>query len=160
MRSKSRGFVKALGIRRGHCIVSPGKHRRHPRTPTFWLQVPRPGQSPRYHSLSLHCSSRLEFPVSGLWLGARVFVVCLVAQPCLMLFDPMDCSLLGSSIHGASPGKNTGVGCYALLQGVFSTQGSNLGLPHCRQILYHLSHCGGCYILGNIPVCLLLKGGG
>ena len=39
-----------------------------------------------------------------------------------------------------SPGKNTGVGCHALLQGIFPTQGSNPGLPHCRQILYHLSY--------------------
>ena len=36
-----------------------------------------------------------------------------------------------------SPGKNTGVGCHSLLQGVFLTQGSNLGLLHCRQTLYH-----------------------
>ena len=41
-----------------------------------------------------------------------------------------------------SPGKNTGVGCHFLLQRIFSTQGSNLGLPHCRQMLYHLSHQG------------------
>ena len=42
----------------------------------------------------------------------------------------------------ASPGKNTGVGWHALLWGIFLTQGSNLGLPHCRQTLYHLSHQG------------------
>ena len=41
-----------------------------------------------------------------------------------------------------SPSKNTGVGCHYLLQGIFPTQGSNLGLLHCRQILYHLSHQG------------------
>ena len=35
-----------------------------------------------------------------------------------------------------SPGKNTRVGCHALLQGIFPTKGSNLGLPHCRQVLY------------------------
>ena len=40
----------------------------------------------------------------------------------------------------ASPGKNTGVGCHSLLQGIFPAQGSNSGLPHCRGILYHLSH--------------------
>ena len=40
-----------------------------------------------------------------------------------------------------SPGKNTAVGCQFLLQGIFLTQESNLGLPHCRQIFfYHLSH--------------------
>ena len=41
-----------------------------------------------------------------------------------------------------SSGKNTGVGCYSLLQGIFPTQGSDLGLPNYRQILYHLSHEG------------------
>ena len=41
-----------------------------------------------------------------------------------------------------SPGKNTGVGCHALLEGIFLTQGLNPGLRHCRQILYHLSHQG------------------
>ena len=35
-----------------------------------------------------------------------------------------------------SPGKNTGVGCHFLLQGIFPTQGLNPGLLHCRQILY------------------------
>ena len=41
-----------------------------------------------------------------------------------------------------SPGKNTGVGCHFLLQGIFPIQGSNLGLPHSRQTLYCLSHQG------------------
>ena len=41
-----------------------------------------------------------------------------------------------------SPGKNTGMGCHSLLQGIFLTQRSNPDLPHCRQILYHLSHQG------------------
>jgi len=50
----------------------------------------------------------------------------------------VDCSPPGSSVHGDSPGKILeGV---ALLQGIFPTQGSNPGLPHCRWILYHLSH--------------------
>ena len=39
-----------------------------------------------------------------------------------------------------SPGKNTGVGCHSLLQGIFPTQGWNPGLLHCRQILYHPSY--------------------
>ena len=39
------------------------------------------------------------------------------------------------------PGKNTGVGCYFLLQETFLNQGSNPGLQHCRQILYCLSQC-------------------
>ena len=52
----------------------------------------------------------------------------------------MDCSPPGLLCLWDSPGKNTGVGCYFLLQGIFPTQGLNLGLLHCRQILYHLSH--------------------
>ena len=41
-----------------------------------------------------------------------------------------------------SLGQNTGVGSLSLLQGIFPTQGSNPGLPHCRRILYQLSHQG------------------
>ena len=41
-----------------------------------------------------------------------------------------------------NPGQNSGVGSLSLLQGIFPTQGSNLGLPHGRQILYQLSHKG------------------
>jgi len=52
----------------------------------------------------------------------------------------MDRSLAGSSAHGISPGKKTGVGSHSLLQGIFLTQGLNLGLLYCRQILYHLKY--------------------
>ena len=41
-----------------------------------------------------------------------------------------------------SPGQNTGLGSCSLLQGIFPTQGSNPGLPHCMWILYQLSHQG------------------
>ena len=41
--------------------------------------------------------------------------VCLVTQSCLTLCDFMDCNPSGFSVHGDSPGKNTGVGCRALL---------------------------------------------
>ena len=54
-------------------------------------------------------------------------VLCLVTQLCATLWGPMDCSPPGSSAHGDSPGKNTGVGCHALLQGIFPMQGLN---PH------------------------------
>ena len=62
-----------------------------------------------------------------------------VAQLCPTLCDPMDCSPPGSSVHRIFQAR---VGCYFLLQGIFWTQGSNSGLPNCRQILYHLSHQG------------------
>ena len=54
----------------------------------------------------------------------------------------MDCSPPGSSVHGDSPGNNTGVGSHAFLQGIFPNLGLNPGLPHCRWILYCLSHQG------------------
>ena len=49
-------------------------------------------------------------------------------QSCLTLCDPMDYSLPGSSVHGDSPSKNTGLGRRTFLQGIFPTQGSNLCL--------------------------------
>ena len=69
-------------------------------------------------------------------------MLCLVAQLCPTLCNPMDCSTPGSSVHADSPGKNTGVGCHALLQEIFPTHGSSPGLLYCRQILYQLSHQG------------------
>ena len=72
---------------------------------------------------------------------------CLVNQSCLTLVNPWTVGLPGSSVHGDSPGKNTGVGCHALLQGIFPTQGLNSGLLHCGQILYCLSHQGSPRIL-------------
>ena len=66
-------------------------------------------------------------------------LLCLVAQSYPTLCDPMDCSQPGSSVHGDSPGRNTGVGCHDLLQGISPIQGSKPGLLHCRRILYYLS---------------------
>ena len=68
-------------------------------------------------------------------------MLCLVTHLGPTLFDPMYCSPPGSSVHGDSPGKNTGVGCHArampipCLRGIFPTQESNSGLQHCRWIL-------------------------
>ena len=64
-----------------------------------------------------------------------------VSQLYLTLCDPMDCIMLNS------PGQNTGLGSFSLLQGIFPTQGSNPGLPHCGRILYQLSHKGSPRIL-------------
>ena len=59
-----------------------------------------------------------------------------VAQSCLTLFDPMDCSIRPWLLCPWDfQDKSTGVGCHFLLQGIFPTQGSNPGLPHCRQML-------------------------
>ena len=58
-----------------------------------------------------------------------------VTQLCPTLCDPMDCSLPGSSVHGILQARVLEWGCHFLLQQIFLTQGSNPGLPHCRQTL-------------------------
>ena len=69
---------------------------------------------------------------------------------CILEFDDVECEshlVMSDSLwpHGLyipwnSPGQNTGVGSCSLLWWIFPTQGSNPGLPHCRWILYQLSH--------------------
>ena len=63
--------------------------------------------------------------------------------------EPRSPALQADSLPAEPPGKtkNTGVGNLSLLQGIFPTQGSNLGLPRCRRILYQLSHKGSPGIL-------------
>ena len=76
-------------------------------------------------------------------------VLCLIAQSCLTVCDSTYYSPPGSSVHRDSPGKNTGVSCQALLQGIFPTQEFNQGLLPCRWILYQLSYLGAKY--GLLP---------
>ena len=74
------------------------------------------------------------------------------ASVCGKLFvftDPMDRSPPGSSVHGDSPGKNTGVDCHALLQGIFPTQGLNPGLPHCGRFFTVCCCCQGASVVPN-----------
>ena len=80
------------------------------------------------------------------------FFVCLVAQLCPTLCGPMDCRPSGSSARRIFSGKNTGVGCHALLQEIFPTQILNPGLLDCRQILYHLSHQGSSNSNFSLPM--------
>ena len=81
-----------------------------------------------YHSCQL----------GNLFICSAVLSCSVMSDSC----DPMDCSPPGPSVLGDSPGKNTGVCCHAVLQGIFPTQGMNPGLLNCRWILYHLSHQG------------------
>ena len=69
--------------------------------------------------------------------------VCLVTQLCPTLRNPMDCSPSGSSVHGDSLGKNIGVGCHFLLQGILLAQGSNSCLLHWQVDSLPLSPWGG-----------------
>ena len=79
------------------------------------------------HSTQIHSPLRKSKATRFLALSVRKWRACsqlcgLVAQSCPTLCDPMDCSPPGSSIRRDSPGKNTGVGCRALLQGIFPTR--------------------------------------
>ena len=62
------------------------------------------------------------------------------SESCSVVSDPLGPHRLYSPWN--SPGQNTAVGSLSLLQGIFPTQGWNPGLPHCRWILYQLSHEG------------------
>ena len=64
------------------------------------------------------------------WVHAQLL------QSCPTLCNPMDCSLPGASVHGILR-QEYWSGYHFLFQGIFPTQGSNLHLLHCRQILYH-----------------------
>ena len=81
-----------------------------------------------------HCKPNL---INVLWTFKNIkhTVLCWVTRSQSTLCNPV--RLL---CPWDSPGKNTGVVCHVLLQGIFSTQGLNSCLPHCRQILYCLSH--------------------
>ena len=92
----------------------------------------------------------------------------LVTQSCLPLCGPTDRSLPVSSVHGDSPGRNTGEGCHAIFQGIFwPRQGSIPSLLHCRWILYQrvareaLVHCkisvyASCLSLHTFHTCFNL----
>ena len=85
-----------------------------------------------------------SFSRSFLCVCVCVCVCALVAQLCATLCELMPLGLMSLVLLCPcdSPGKNTGVGCHFLLQGIFPAQESNPGLVHCRQILYHLNHLG------------------
>ena len=80
-----------------------------------------------------NCLPKSSFP-NTLYTGGCMYVK--LPQSCLILYDPMDCSPSVSYVNGIFPGKNTGVDCYALLQGIFPTQGSNPCLLHLAGVFF------------------------
>ena len=86
----------------------------------------------------------MQQPVDGTLMVKNRFVrEMLAAQSCLTLHDPMECNLRDSSVPGILQARPRS---HSLLQGGLHDPGINLGLPHCRQILYHLSHQGSLYL--------------
>ena len=108
---------------------------RHPPGPSVSQPAPPP-VTPRV----LRPTSR----ASGVWAPSVALVSSLmpklaITQLCLTLCDPMDCSPPGSSIHGIFQSRIQEWVAISFLYGIFLAQGLNLGLLHCRQILYFLS---------------------
>ena len=95
-------------------------------------------------ALHIQKAKRKKWTLRSIELSLLVIQVCLcacqVAQSCPTLFDPMACSLLGSSVHGIFQARVLEWVAISFSRGIFPTQGSNRSLPHCRQTLYHLSH--------------------
>ena len=107
----------------GHSVPSSQLGRAHPPRMTIKGLPLRGHTRPMQLSLHVHvetCSEGRTF--RSYYTRAKLL------QRCPTLCDPIDCSPPGSSVHGDSPGKSTGVGCHALLRGIFPTQGSNPGL--------------------------------
>ena len=107
-------------------------------TPPFYL-----GSFNTLSSLCFHpYSFVLGFLCIYIYMCLGVLSRSVVSDSCY----PIDCSTARLLCSWDSPGKNTGVGCHFLLQGIFLTQESNLGLLHCRQTLYQLNYEGSPYI--------------
>ena len=142
------------------------------RLPSRWVFLPsflpsfQATSSFQRHRASLYSAQRVRveqlFPVFiNIYVIYEVFYgscfyghisgVCLCAQSlqsCLTLCDPKDCQPPRLPYPQDSPGKNTGVGFHALLQGIFLTQGSNpclLCLCIRRWVIYHQHHLGSTY---------------
>ena len=84
--------------------------------------------------------SDIIMEINNYWMLACV----LVAQSCLTLCDPLNCSPKAPLVMGFSR-QEYWSGRHSLLQGIFPTLGSNPGVLHCRQILYHVIYQGSPY---------------
>ena len=131
-----------------YCSITPlcltlrphGLQRARPPCPS-----PSPGVCPGSCPLSWWChltisssAALVSSPLLFFHLPERESASERASQSCPpTLCDPMDCKVWWSL---DPPDQNTGVGSLSLLQGIFPTQGSNPGLPHCKGILHQLSH--------------------
>ena len=111
-----------------------------------------------YHNrveFSIHTKGSVEnaesvCPIMGFSPGVLISLVCccLVAKSCPTLWEPLTARTLGKLTARLLctwdfPGKDTGVGCHFLLQGIFLTQGLNLCLLHCQADSLLMSHQRG-----------------
>ena len=120
------GTLASLGGSVGGCVRVEALSSCH--LPTYIRCL---GQGPAHCGLKAHCLPGFAQPVSSDCMCAKWL------PSCPTLCNPMGCSLPGPSYPRDSPGKNMGMGCHALLQGPFPTEGSNRHLLNWRQIFYH-----------------------
>ena len=92
------------------------------------------------HMIAPHFMSTLYFSSFRTIQSVKVKVSDIRSWLCPTLCDPMTVDCHAPLNPQNSPGKNTGVGRHSLLQEIFPTQGQNLGLLYCRQILYCLRY--------------------
>ena len=117
-----------------HCLGPKKQPNSKPLTLFSWFLL-----APLHRLLPLHppWPWALEtFSRGNLWTLSCIMLLLLSCFSPVWLCHPMGVARYAPLPWG-SPGRNTGVGCQALLMGSFPTQGSNPGLLHCRQILYH-----------------------
>ena len=93
----------------------------------------------------------VKFLVVELFIGYALYT-CSVAQLCPALCNPMDCTLPELLCPWSFPGKNTGVGCHLLLQGIFLTQGSNSHPLRWQADFYHRATCEPLHINSQTEV--------
>ena len=88
--------------------------------------------NPVLYIVFLFLKAGVPLPQDSVFIDTYIPCVCVSCLVVSNSLQPHDLSMEYCS-------KNTEVGCHSLLQRIFLTQGSGLGLPHCRQILHHLS---------------------
>ena len=92
-------------------------------------------------SLGFPWWSRIHLSMQGAWVQSLIRELCVCAQSCPTLCDFMNCSPPGVSVHGIFQASILEWVAISFSRGSFwLTQGSNPGFPHCRQMLYRLSH--------------------
>ena len=87
------------------------------------------------------------FQIHNIWLHLILQACMLSCFSHVQLYAPLSTVAHQAPLSMRFSRKDTEMGCHALLQGIFSTQGLNPGLPHGRRILYHLRHQGSPRIL-------------
>ena len=105
-----------------------------------WVALPSSKWSSQPRDLTYPALAGSFFTTSATWETLlNINVSCSVMSDSLQPHELLPARFFSTRNSSC---KNTGVGSHSFLQGIFLTQGSNLGLLHCRWILYHLSHKG------------------